>query len=219
MYSSHNLGIKMTWALLFILIVVVTLMSLSASGPVPWLSRMRRIRAGAARKAEWMAPDEVVREVREHYLEAIHWLHDSTTSTLGQQWSSAAYYLAGAFLRRHQQILMHYRTNGLPGCYGVLRADHFVQVRQFSEDGDRCLVIDRQTQRRMATYNTRTRTRTMTQDLGSGAVVYVMLYIPKERRWKIDSLIQELPLGWGNHRTQPRIQEHATLPDTIGRDS
>jgi hypothetical protein len=50
-------------------------------------------------------------------------------------------------------------------------------------------------------------------------VVYVMLYLPKERRWKIDSFIQELPLGWGNHRVQPRIQEHATLPDTIGRDS
>jgi hypothetical protein len=180
---------------------------------------MRRIRAGAARKAEWMAPDDVVQEVREHYLEAIHWLHDSATSTLGQQWSSAAYYLTGACLRRHQQILMNYRTGGLPNCYGVLRADHFVQVRQFSEDGERCLIIDRQTQRRMATYNSRTRARVMTQDLGSGAVVYVMVYTAKERRWKIDSLVQELPLGWGNHRAQPRIQEHATLPGAIGRDS
>lgn len=209
----------MTWTLLFIFIVIVILMSLSASGHVPWLSRMRRIRAGAVRKAEWMAPDDVVRDVREHYLEAIHWLHDSTTSTWGQQWSSSAYYLSGAYLRRHQQILMHYRTNGLPSCYGVLRADHYVQVRQFSEDGDRCLIIDRQSQRRMATYNTRTRTRVMTQDLGSGTVVYVLVYTAKERRWKIDSFVQELPLGWGNHRAQPRIQEHATLPDAIGRDS
>lgn len=209
----------MTWALLFILIAVIAIMSFSTSGPVPWLSRMRRIRAGAARKAEWMAPDEVVQEVREHYLEAIHWLHDSATSTWSQQWSSAAYYLSGATLRRHQQILVHYRSNGVPNCYGVLRADHLVQVRQFSDDGERCLVIDQQSQRRMATYNTRTRERVMTQDLGSGVVIYSMVYTAKERRWKIDTLVQELPLGWGTHNTLPRIQEHASLPDAIGRDS
>jgi hypothetical protein len=209
----------MTWALLFILIAVILIMSLSASGPVPWLSRMRRIRAGTERKPEWMAPDDVVREVREHYLEAIHWLHDCATSTWGQQWSSSTYYLSGPYLRRHQQILMHYRSHGLPSSYGVLRADHSVQVRHFSENGERCLVIDRQMHRRMATYNTRTRQRVLTQDLGSGAVVYAMVYHEKERRWKIDSFVQELPLGWGNHRTQPRIQELATLPETIGRDS
>jgi hypothetical protein len=209
----------MTWAFLFIFITVIVIMSLNTTGPVPWLSKMRRVRAGAARKAEWMAPEDVVQEVREHYLEAIHWLHDSATSTWGQQWSSAAYYLSGASLRRHQQILMYYRNHGVPNCYGVLRADHLVQVRQFSEDGEHCLVIDQQSQRRMATYNTRTRSRIVTQDLGSGAVVYSMIYAAKERRWKIEALIQELPLGWGTHRTQPRIQEHTTLPDAIGRDS
>jgi hypothetical protein len=114
---------------------------------------------------------------------------------------------------------MQYRSRGLPRCYGVLRADHLVQVRQFSDDGERCLVIDRQMQRRMATYNTRTRSRVSTQDLGSGAVLYAMVYVAKERRWKIDSLIQELPIGWGSHHTQPRIQEHASLPEAIGRDS
>ncbi len=209
----------MTWTILFIILAVIVLMSLNTSGSVPWLNRMRRIRAGVARKVEWMAPDEVVQEVREHYLEAIHWLHDSTTSSLGQQWSTASYYLSGRALRRHQQVLMHYRTTGMPACYGVLRADHLVQVRQFSDDGERCLVIDRQSQRRMATYNTRTRARVSTQDLGSGAVLYSMLYVAKEHRWKIDSLIQELPIGWGTHLTHPRIQEHAHLPETIGRDS
>jgi hypothetical protein len=209
----------MTWALLFIIVAVIVLMSLNTSGSVPWLSRMRRIRAGVERKAEWMAPDEVVEEVREHYLEAIHWLHDSTNSTLGQQWSTASYYLTGHALRRHQQILMHYRTNGLPQFYGVLRADHVVQVRQFSDDGEHCLVIDRQMQRRMATYSTRTRERVSTQDLGSGAVLYAMVYVAKERRWKIDAFIQELPIGWGSHHAKPLLQEHATLPEAIGRDS
>lgn len=80
----------MTWTILFIILAVIVLMSLNTSGSVPWLNRMRRIRAGVARKVEWMAPDEVVQEVREHYLEAIHWLHDSTTSSLGQQWSTAS---------------------------------------------------------------------------------------------------------------------------------
>jgi hypothetical protein len=130
-YSRKNLGSKMTWALLFIIVAVIVLMSLNTSGPVPWLSRMRRIRAGVERKGEWMAPDEVVEEVREHYLEAIHWLHESAASTLNQQWSTASYYLTGAALRRHQHVLMQYRSRGLPRCYGVLRADHLVRAPVF----------------------------------------------------------------------------------------
>jgi hypothetical protein len=55
--------------------------------------------------------------------------------------------------------------------------------------------------------------------LGDGAVVYLMRYDALDRRWKIDAFVQELPLGWGQHRTPRRIRELSALPTTVGRDN
>ena len=160
-----------------------------------------------------MAPDDVVQQVRAHYLDAINWLQDSALMSPSRQWSGAADYLSATYLKRYRNLLLKERNS--VEFAGVLRADHTVEVRQFSENGLYCLVIDHQTERRMATYNRKTHERLHTQDLGDGVVVYAMLYDAEDQHWKIGSFIQELPTGW---RTSPITQELSTLPRTIGRD-
>ncbi len=206
----------MIWALVIIFLATVVIMSLNNSGRIPWCDKMRRLNAGVAHQAEWMAPDAVVQQVRAHYLEAINWLHESALLSWAQQWSSASDYLAGNYLKRFRNLLLTQRDSKTVQFSGILRADHVVEARQFSETGGTCLIVDHQSQRRMATYNRRTQERLHTQDLGDGAVVVVMLYDARDGRWKIGSFIQELPVGW---RTRPLIQELSSLPGAIGRDS
>lgn len=179
---------------------------------------MRRIRAGAARKAEWMAPDEVVDRVREDYLTAVRWMGDNMLASWPHQWAESVNYLSGQFLKRFR-LSAPPLSGGRPRAIGVLRADHQVTVRCFTEDGESCLVVDRQTQRRMATYDARTHERVMTQDLGDGTVVYQMRYDVQAARWKIDDYIQELPLGWGAQRTRGHLREIQALPFRLGRDN
>ena len=209
----------MTWAILLALIAIAIIMAMHSRGQVPWLPKMRRVRAGVARKAEWMAPDEVVDKVRADYLTAMRWLSDNVLSSWQQQWMLAPYYMSGLYLKRFQTLVTQYRSGRMPRAIGVLRADHQVTVRSFSEDGERCLVVDRQTVRRMATYDSRSRARIMTQDLGDGAVVHQMRYDGADGRWKLDEFVQELPAGWGAHKGDARIRELAALPTLIGRDN
>jgi hypothetical protein len=205
----------MIWAFVIVFIAIVVVMSVNNAGRIPWGDKMRRLRAGVAHKAEWMAPDDVVQQVRTHYFDAVSWLQESMLMSWAQQWADAPYYLGGVYLKRYRNLLLTQReSKGVP-LTGILRADHVVEVRQFSEHGDTCLVIDYQTQRRMATYNRKTQERGVTQDLGDGVVVYAMLYDGKDRRWKIGSFVQELPVGW---RKRPLIQELSRLPGAIGRD-
>lgn len=178
---------------------------------------MRRIRAGVASKAEWMAPDDVVDCVREDYLAAVRWMGDNMLASWPHQWSGALNYLSGPYLKRFRMgtpFLSGERSRAV----GILRADHQVTVRCFSEDGESCLVIDHQSQRRMATYDARTHERVMTQDLGDGALVYGMRYDVESGRWKIHDFIQELPPGWGE-QPRGRIREMTALPSTLGRDN
>jgi len=208
----------MTWAILLALIAIAIIMAMHSRGQVPWLTKMRRVRAGVARKAEWMAPDDVVDKVRADYLTAMRWLGDNVLSSWQQQWMLAPYYMSGLYLKRFQTLVTQYRSGRMPRAIGVLRADHQVAIRSFSEDGEHCLVVDRQTLRRMATYDSRTHARIMTQDLGDGAVVYQMRYDAADGRWKLDEFVQELPAGWGTHGAGARIRELAALPTLIGRD-
>ncbi|MEO8397677.1 MAG: hypothetical protein ABI700_32080 [Chloroflexota bacterium] len=205
----------MTWALVIIFIVIVVIMSLNNAGRIPWGDKMRRLNAGSVQKVEWMAPDHVVAQVRAQYLEAINWLHESMLTSWAKQWSTAPNFLSGTHLKRYHNSLLLQRDGKGVEVSGVLRADHVVEVRQFSETGAFCLVIDHQSQRRMATYNRKTFERLHTQDLGDGVVVYAMLYDAKDQRWKIGSFVQELPTDW---RTRPLIQELSTMPGAIGRD-
>ncbi|MBI5669365.1 MAG: hypothetical protein HZC41_15280 [Chloroflexi bacterium] len=209
----------MVWALVFVLLMVIVVMALSNSEHIPWLGKLRRIHAGVAHKAEWMAPDDVVEQVRADYLAALDWLQTSVLEDPARQLAQAARYLNGAYLRRYQTLFQQYYTGRSPRFVGVMRADHEVQVRHFSEDGRRCLVIDAQTQRRMATYDRRRDVRLHTQDLGEGAVVYQMAYDSRDKRWKIEAFIQELPAGWVGARSPRLVRLSLDLPAVSGRDN
>lgn len=179
---------------------------------------MRRVHAGKARRAEWMAPEQVVHEVRQNFLEAVTWLHEGGLPVFEPQWTSPHYFLTGEALRHHERAVVEYRRDRLHKFAAVLRMHHQVLVRRFSKDGRRCLIVDYQSERRMATYDVRRQLRLHTQDLGSGVVVYRMAYHPRDQRWKIEALVQELPAAWGK-RSHPRIEEVQFMPPAHGRDS
>ncbi len=209
----------MIWALLLVMLLVLIAMSLNGNNRVPWSDKLRRVRAGVPNRAEWMAPDPVVDQVRHDYLMALDWLQDSALHAWSQQRRHAALFLSDSFLKQYLGILRRYETARTPRCIAVLRADHQVMVRRFSEDGEQCLIIDQQLQRRMATYDYDSRTRLHTQDLGNCAVVYQMAYDKKRQRWQIAAFIQRLPLGWGNPRVNRHLDVLADLPASFGRDS
>lgn len=166
-----------------------------------------------------MTPEAVVNQVRSDYLTAINWLHNSPLLERSRQWAMSVVYLDGAFLKRYQRIVVLNQSAAEPSVLNVLRADHQVQVRHFSEDGGRCLVIDTQTQRRMATYHAQSRERLHTQDLGECSQVYQMVYDTAGRRWKIASFIQELPGGWNPLRSTRHIHLLSSLATSSGRDN
>jgi hypothetical protein len=209
----------MTWVILVAFLIVVALMTLSGRKQVGWMNKMHRINAGVARKAEWMAPDDIVKMVQEDYLAAVRWLPESMLQEWSQQWNSAPYYLSGLYLKRHQEILKHYQMGRPPRYTGILRCVHEVEVRQFSDDGERCLIIDHQTDRRMATYDFWTQSRVNTQDLGDSTVVYEMAYDKQVKRWKIDRFVQDLPAGWRTGGQLKRVHLLSALPPVSGRDN
>ncbi len=209
----------MIWALMLVILMMIVMMTLGGRGRVAWANKLRRLHAGSAYKGEWMAPDTVVNQVTSDYLAAIHWLHNSALSERSRQWAMAPVYLDGSYLKRYQRVLLHYQSAGLPRALGVLRADHQVMVRHFSEDGERCLVIDNQTERRMASYDMHTRERLHTQDMGDSSLVYQMCYDESSDRWKIESYIQELPVGWNSLQVSQRIRVLSSLPASTGRDN
>lgn len=183
---------------------------------IPWANKMRRLTVGVTQQVEWMAPDPVVASVRTDFLETIGWLHDSALLPPAHQRLVAPYYLTDTYLQSYKSLL---KTQADQPFIGVLRADHQIAVRYFSEDGTVCLVVDRQQQQRIATYHARTQARVFTQDLGDAMVVYQMRYDINNQRWKIAELVQQLPSGWGTRRSQQRIRELAVFPDISGRDS
>jgi hypothetical protein len=185
---------------------------------LPWINKMRRLRTAEARAA-WMAPEHVVQRVQTDYMTAVEWLQASPTLTWAQQWSGAADIMIGPSLRRFQQILLRQRSERSTPCYGILRADHALDVRGFSEDGRRCWLIDSQTGRRIATYDANTHDRLVTQDMGDGALVYCLYYDTQDDRWKIESLVQELPAGWASRKMLQLTAEPPAIPRRIGRDA
>ena len=99
-----------------------------------------------------------------------------------------------------------------------MTARHHLQVRHFSADGCRCIVVDCQTERRLESRQLIDRGWTLAQDLGDGALVFQMCYDTSARRWKIEQFIQELPAGWLNRADVGRVRLLSQLPTTIGRD-
>jgi hypothetical protein len=205
----------MGWAFLFTIVVCVVIMSLNGKNRVPWSNKLRRLHVSVP---EWMAPAPVVKQVRNDYLGALDWLQASALKSFSHQSAAAPLYLSGRQLRRHRTIIQQYQNIAPPQVVAVLRADHRVYVRRFSEDGERCLVIDQQTQRRMATYDYERQSRLHTQDLGDSTLVYEMVYDLNARRWKIDSFIQQLPAGWDSPSVIRHLEWMAEAPPHTGRD-
>ncbi|MBZ0295463.1 MAG: hypothetical protein K8L99_23085 [Anaerolineae bacterium] len=206
-------------ALLLVILLVILIMSFQGKGRVPWAGKLRRLHAGSAHRGEWMAPNAVLERVRDDYLEAVDWLHNSMMLDRAQRWVVAPIYLEGGYLKRFQRIVNYYQSTDKMQAYGVLRSAHEVSVRHFSEDGEHCLVIDTQTQRRMATYDLETGERLHTQDLGECTCVYQMVYSSGGNRWKIEAFIQELPARWSHLSSTQRIQVLPNLPEGAGHDN
>jgi hypothetical protein len=199
-------------------LVVVGALVFSSQYHVAWIARLRQSNAGAAGKVEWLAPVDVTRQVECDYRAALHWLQKSVFDTWNKQWTTAPLFLAGSYLRRYQKLLSDYRSVRMPRYIGILHSEHQVDVRHFSEDGERCLIVDCQTQRRMVTYNYLMQRSLQTQALDDGVVVYQMVYDKDAQRWKIEAFVQELPMGWQNRSISRQVLLVSALPPTIGRD-
>ncbi|MEO8609604.1 MAG: hypothetical protein ABI690_17055 [Chloroflexota bacterium] len=201
----------MIWALILCFLVMMGLLAWRGTHDAPWGRKLRRLHAGVARQAEWMAPDDVVEQVRHDYLHMVEWLE--TAPFLDHPRHRAPEYLTGEYLRRYQ------RLNAIPIRFtGVLIAKHTILVRHFSDDGMQCLVIDCQTQRQILTYDERDSVLLNSQLLDDGTLVCSMVYDSLLRRWKLAAMIQELPAGWQDTPRSNRVRLLSTLPTTMGRD-
>ncbi|TVR23424.1 MAG: hypothetical protein EA396_04110 [Anaerolineaceae bacterium] len=209
----------MTWMIVFVFALALVALTMSSSRQVSWIGAMRRVNAGTVDKAEWMAPDEVVEQARAHYLEAMDWLLHSQTHALSERMAKTPHYFSGEQRRYHLELLNYYRHFEKMQYVGVMRCVHNVSVRHFSQDGERCLVIDDQTGCRMATYHIASGERCNTQDLGEATLVYQMAYDKTAERWKVDRYIQQLPAGWRSRRKSSRVRLHTMLSPFPGRDN
>jgi len=201
-----------------VLIVICALFVLFAVGrePIPWTSRLRRMNAGVSHQAEWIAPDDINSKVRDDYLQAIEWLQDAANH---QHLDDSSHYLTGRFLTRFQLINNTRISSRSIRFNGVLIARHHVKVRQFSENGSCCLVIDSQTVRKMKSFQSNHPDWMLVQELGDCTAVFRMAYDATEKRWKIEALVQELPIGWGLITDNGPVRLWSELPTSIGRDN
>jgi hypothetical protein len=201
----------MIWTLILCLVVMMGLLALNGKHVVPWGRKLRRLHAGVAQQAEWMAPDDVVEQVRRDYLHTVEWLESAPF--LDHPRHRAPEYLTGDYLRRYHRLI------SIPARFtGVLIAQHGILVRRFSDDGMQCLVIDCQTQRQILTYDERDSVLLNSQALADGTLVCSMVYDSLLRRWKLAAIIQELPTGWKDTPHSRRVRLLSTLPTTMGRD-
>ncbi len=203
-------------ALVLIFVGIFFILFAVGREPTPWTNRLRRVHAGVSRKAEWVAPDDVIQQVNSDYLCAIEWLADAA---LGEETHRAPHYLTGRFLTRFQTIINYQSAPSHLHFMGIVTARHHVQVRQFSEDGSRCLVVDCQTEQHIESRQLNDSGWSLAQDLGDAALVFQMCYDPISSRWKIESFIQQLPAGWGNRADAGRVWLLTDLPTSIGRDN
>ncbi|MEL6151738.1 MAG: hypothetical protein AAFR56_19070, partial [Chloroflexota bacterium] len=178
--------------LILILTGILVFAALQASSyQVPWARHLKRMHAGSATRAEWIAPDNVLQQVEEHYMEALYWLQDAAVNP-PEHTTEAETYLCGNLLWRYRKQADYHTA--LPAIFtGILRADHAINVRQFSDDGKQCIVVDTRTEQRMASYDAGTHHRLLTQHVDEETLVYSMVYDVDAARWKLDAFVQALP--------------------------
>lgn len=194
-------------------VLILVLWLTSHSSLAPWLDDMTRLNPGVLNRAEWMAPPLVLEAVKRDYLA----FYEYAARTLPQGWIAYGReldtYLCNDLLAAQQASLRVRLHHDRGRVIGILRANHTVQVRHFSPDGLRCVVIDHQTEQRLATYSYWQNHRLHTQDMGDQVYVYQMDYDQKARRWKIARFIQQLPRG-----AAQMMNLAISLPAAVGRD-
>ncbi len=200
--------------------VVVLLLLAWALAPrgVPWANALTRVNAGAGSRAEWMAPETVVRAVTRDFRATQAWL-----AAGARDWGLVAreleQYTAGAYLRRQRDALgLLAQTRG-SRLASVQTADHTLAVRHFSADGLRCLVVDWQRERRLSTRHYWSGQLIHSQQLPEAVVVWQMAYDTHDRRWKVERLVQTLPQPAVSGVPGPRYSLTDKLPAHAGRDS
>jgi hypothetical protein len=189
---------------------------------VAWPGTLYRLHAGVIHRAEWIAPDEILRIVEEHYLAAQQWSAEALFVGYIKFLREAPRYFSGNYLKRQTKIADAQVKSLRSGVrfVGVLRAKHRIRVRHFSDDGLTCYVVDHQPVRLMVTYEYWQRRELHTQLLEPGAYVYLMRYDRGVKRWKIDDLVQQLPRGWEDKAmSTSMLPLDESLPIASGRDT
>lgn len=205
----------MAGALVVAVVVLLLLVWAVAPRGVPWANALTRMNAGAGSRAEWMAPETVVRAVTRDFLATQDWL-----AAGARNWGLVAreleHYTAGPYLRRQRNALgLLAQTRG-PRLASVQTAEHTLAVRHFSADGLRCVVVDWQRARRVSTLHYWSGQLVHTQRLPEAVVVWQMAYDTHDRRWKVERLVQTLPKPAGEGL---RMRLTDKLPAHAGRDS
>lgn len=175
--------------LLIVILVVLIAVAFSGNKAVAWADKMRRVNDLFHGYPEWTAPDYVRQQVRADYLAAFERLSGGAPPTPIE----AAHYLSGPMLSMltHMQGRLHMAAP----FYEAISADHYVTVRGFTVDGERCLLIDRQVNRKIAVARLPYGTPWLVQAIDDGIVVYRMAYDRTLRRWKIEEYLHHIPLG------------------------
>lgn len=203
------------YGLLVIILLGLLIVAFSGTKHVAWADKMRRMSDLFGNRTEWTAPDYVRQQVRADYLEAFYQLTHAPTLTR----EDAARFLSGTMLLFFREVMLYYRTD--PRFFETLRADHYVMVRGFSADGERCLLFDRQTNRKVTLLRVKDLKPWFTQAIDDAVYVYRMVYDRSLRRWKIESFLYQIPLSVGNDKhlfLYPSSVLSAHLPK-IGREN
>lgn len=211
----------MVWLIVFFIIIgiIIGLNFFSRSDVVPWLDKMRRVKIGEGRP-EWLVPESVMHTVIQHYQEYIEFAQQNLLKGWVGYTRALTTYMHGEMLTAQLKILDARLHQDDLRLIDILRASHRVHVRNFNNDGLTCLLVDYQTERRLATYHYWTQRRVHTQHLEDAILIYQMQFDSANERWKLANFIQELP----PHHYQQTVEGSLdtlenNLPPFLGRDS
>lgn len=188
-----------------LLLLLAFIMLATRRSILPWI---RNMKPSNTHPPEWIAPTYIVEAVKRDYVAFYRYASRTLTNGWVPYARNLDQYLCGEILREQRETLED-QMQQENQAVDVLRAHHQIEVRHFSPDGESCLVIDLQTERRMATYDFRNYRRIHTQHIDDAVLVYRMRYDRRTQSWKIAEFIQSLP---------PITTQETTLPQHSGRD-
>ncbi|NJL92266.1 MAG: hypothetical protein HC915_00350 [Anaerolineae bacterium] len=182
--------------------MVMVLLSLVGGLVAGWAIRRLWMRWQAQRVScrpqlapAWSAPPEVVEAVARDYLAFYRYASQRLPNGWLPYLRDLHLHLCDEMLRNQRNQLDERLRHDRGRVVDILRAHHRVEVRHFGADRHSCIVIDYQTDRRLATYDYWSGARLHTQDIGNAGLVFAMRYDDHSATWKIARYIQTLPQG------------------------